>query len=249
MICQRFPGRCLSIAACLLLATGCRALSNVPLLRGLAPEKPVPPEIVARYGPTAGQRIQEVDRLGKAARKASPDRQQIIAETLAQQIREEKVPTVRLHIVNAIQNCRTPMASSVLRAALDDEDIDVRIAACKAWGKVGGPEAVELLGRTVGDDGAELEVRLAATSALANVKHPRAVQALGLAIQDRQDPALQYRAAQSLQQVTGVRHGNNLVAWRNYVSEQGDPFVARYEAIPQPSNALPNQGGERAFLR
>lgn len=225
-------------------------MSDVPLLRSLVAEKPVPPEIIARCGPTATQRIEEVNRLGKAARKASPDRQQTIAATLAQQIREEKDPTVRAKIVRAIVNCRTPLATSVLRAAMDDEDMDVRITACKAWGQVGGPEAVELLGRAIGDDSAELEVRLAAADALANVKQPRAVQALGLAIQDRQNPALQFRAAQSLQQVTGLRHGNNLVAWREYVSQQGGPFIARSDVTsPLTGGALPNQDGERGFLR
>ncbi len=224
-------------------------MSDVPLLKSLAPEKPVPPEIIARCGPTAIQRIEEINRLGKAAGKASPDRRQVIAETLAQQIRDEKDPTVRAKIVSAIVNCRTPVATSVLRAAMEDEDLDVRVTACNAWGQVGGPEAVELLGRTIGDDGAELEVRLAATDALANVKQPGAVQALGLAIQDRQNPALQFRAAQSLQQVTGLRHGNNLVAWRDFVSQQGGPFVARSEATPPPSGAAPNQDGDRTFLR
>ena len=46
-----------------------------------------------------------------------------------------------------------------------------------------------------------------------------ALVALGIALDDR-DPALRYRAAQSLASVTGESFGSDFVAWRKYIRKQ-----------------------------
>jgi hypothetical protein len=57
---------------------------------------------------------------------------------------------------------------------------------------------------------------LAAVRALGETKDPAAVAALGRALDDR-DPALQYYAVHSLQEVTRENLGNDVDRWRQYV--------------------------------
>jgi hypothetical protein len=49
------------------------------------------------------------------------------------------------------------------------------------------------------------------------------VQALGIALDDA-DPALQHRAVQSLERVSGEDFGDSVPAWRQYV--RGEPVNA-----------------------
>jgi HEAT repeat protein len=62
----------------------------------------------------------------------------------------------------------------------------------------------------------DTDVRLAAARALGQTHDQAAVAALGAALEDR-DPAMQYRAVQSLQELTGKNLGNNVERWQQYV--------------------------------
>ena len=76
------------------------------------------------------------------------------------------------------------------------------------------------------------DVRLAAARALGRIKDPAAIAALGNALTDN-DPAMQYRATQSLHEITGKDLGINVERWRQYVRGE----------TPQP--ASPNSLVER----
>ena len=66
-------------------------------------------------------------------------------------------------------------------------------------------------------DSTNIDVRLAATRALGNFPVSQAASAIGLALNDP-DPALQLRAAESLQAVTGEPFGRDIPAWQEYVA-------------------------------
>jgi hypothetical protein len=227
-----------------MLLSGCRSfdLPSWPWLDklGLRPAEPVPEEVLARHGPTSMQRIERIEGLGKQAAKSSSVQQQQIAEALAQQIQSEQDSLVRAAIVDAISECRVPIAGAVMRAALQDVDMDVQRAACRAWGRWGSPEAVQLLGQMVADNDAPLDVRLAAVSELQQIKDPSSASALAAALGPRQDPAIQYRAVEALQDVTDLDYGNDLVAWRNHFAN--DPAYLAGQRPPAPTSMSP--GGD-----
>ena len=62
---------------------------------------------------------------------------------------------------------------------------------------------------------------MAAARELRRFPERTAYQALGLALQD-DDPALQYRAIESLKAASGKDYGNNLQAWQQFAEGQ-DP--------------------------
>jgi HEAT repeat protein len=102
-----------------------------------------------------------------------------------------------------------------LNLALQDDDPDVRVAACEAWGRHGGPEALHALASTLNGD-TDLDVRQAATRGLGELGDPAGIQTLGVALEDP-DPALQWRAVQSLEAITGRDFGDSVPACREFV--------------------------------
>ena len=114
----------------------------------------------------------------------------------------------------------------MLKAALQDPDPDVRIAACDALGKRPDADAAELLVGILQNDKVQ-DVRLAAARGLGQTKDQRAIAALGDVLTDP-DPAMQRRAVVSLENITGKDLGNNVDRWQKYVKEEN----------PQPSQPL-----------
>ncbi len=159
---------------------------------------------------------------GKARWSGAEKKRQIVAE-LSAAIQNEEDPLIRTEIVYALSNYPIPETDTVLRAALQDPNEDVRVAACEAWGKRGTPEAAAMLGGALGGDLSK-DVRLAAARALGETKDRTAVAALGAALDDR-DPAMQYRAVLSLKKITGENFGNDVDRWRQYVQSGSAPAV------------------------
>ena len=169
------------------------------------------------YGATMYSRLEELSSVRKRADDMSQAEQAEVARDLITALQNDLSPVYRGQVVRTLSLLTNPVASEGLQLALQDEDPDVRVEACKAWSRRGGPDAVPTLSRVVSTD-TNLDVRVAATRELGNFKGPVAVSALGVALDDA-DPALQYRAVQSLKSVTDKDFGNNVPAWRQYVHE------------------------------
>jgi HEAT repeat protein len=169
---------------------------------------------LARYGPVSWQKIEQLQEL----RKSGPDA--IDEDQLAEQIRSEKDPLVRLEIVRTLAHVPTPTSGAVIAAALQDPDVDVRVTACQEIGKIGGEEASRLLGSTLASD-TSVDVRIAATKALGHMRDPQAVPLLVVALEDP-DPALQLRGMEAMRLATGKDLGNDVNRWREY-AQRPDP--------------------------
>ena len=167
------------------------------------------------------ERIAVLRKLGKKAAWAKEADRERTSADLAAAFREEGDPMIRTEIVRAIGPYGTTSSQSVLRAALEDSDRDVRVAACDAVGKHRTPEAVTLLSATLGRD-VDVDVRLAAARALGETGQPAAVSALAEALEDR-DPAMQFRAVESLELCTGEDFGKDVNRWRHYVRGETPP--------------------------
>jgi len=174
---------------------------------------------------TPAQRIEQLKLVEAKAAKSSPEEQQTICGQLAKQIQHEQDPIVRRQVVRTLGAFSTPVSAAVLKAGLSDQDAEVRIACCEAWGKRGGQDGLEELSRVLASD-TNLDVRLAAARALGKTKQPAAVTPLAEVLADA-DPAMQARAMESLKSVSGKDFGNDVGAWRQYAQRgQADPPAA-----------------------
>jgi HEAT repeat protein len=167
---------------------------------------------------TSQERIERLRKLAVAAAYAKPDEKLRTSEQLAAAIRTEKDPLIRLEIIRTLGHYPGPAADAILKAATSDTDAQVRTTACEAWGRRGDAQAIELLSEMLRGD-ADVDVRLAAAKALGETRNPAAVAPLGDALcAPDSDPAMQYRAVLSLQQVTGKKElGDNVQRWQLYV--------------------------------
>jgi HEAT repeat protein len=156
--------------------------------------------------------MQELAALAQRAPTMSPAERQQVASQLSGRLETERDPLLRRQMVAVLGSWSTPEAAAGLQRALSDEDPDVRQAACRAWQRHGGPQAIEALAGVIANDG-DVDVRLAAVSAIESFRDPSAMRALSVALDDA-DPALQYRAVQVLRSVTGQDYGSDLQAWR-----------------------------------
>jgi HEAT repeat protein len=184
---------------------------------------------------TPAERIAELRKLSEASASATAAEKQRLSQQLADSIRTEKDPLIRIEILRALGRYPGPAADVILKAALSDADTHVRVVACEAWGKHGDASALKLLSDTLRGD-VDTDVRLAAAKALGDTKNPQAVAALGEALNDPRDPAMQYRAMLSLQQITGKDLGGSVNAWQEYVKSQ--PAAATPAVAGRPHSVL-----------
>ena len=173
---------------------------------------------------TPAERMAELRKLSEASVSATAEEKARISQQLAESIRTERDPLIRVEIIRALGRYPGLAADAILKKALSDDDTHVRVGACEAWGRhVGDPQAVKLLSDAARGDVAS-DVRLAAIKALGESKNPQAMGALGEALNDPRDPAMQYCAMLSLKQVTDKNLGDDIGAWQQYVkSTQGPP--------------------------
>jgi HEAT repeat protein len=174
----------------------------------------------AQYGPTIDDRLQEIRSLADRAPRMDPAEREQVAGQLGQRLQSEASPITKLELIHALGKFETPTADTALRMALADPDPQLRRAAVEAWGARRSEQAIQALNKTLSSD-TDLDVRIAAAKALGNFKDRAAIEALGVALDDP-DPALQYRAIQSLRLATGRDYGGDVAAWRQVV-QGGEP--------------------------
>jgi HEAT repeat protein len=195
----------------LLFLAGCEALPAWVPFQG--PISDSMPGVV-----TPVQKMTQLKKLRLEAAEATPEFKRQVVEYLTANIRNEPDALIRSEIIRTLGEYPLPTAKPVLKAALNDKDLDVRIAACEAWGKLGDADSAELLAGVLKED-ADQDVRLAAARGLGQTKDQRAIAALGDVLTET-DPAMQRRAVLSLENITGKDLGNNVDRWQKYVKEE-----------------------------
>lgn len=166
---------------------------------------------------TPAQRISRIE--AEAERVIGQDQaaQEAFVRTVAEKLRNETDPLVRERIIRTLAELDAPAAVALLRAGLGDTDPDVRVACCAGLARHQDAESLAALTDTLRRD-EDIDVRLAATRALASYRDPAAVRAMAIALEDR-DPALQFRAVQSLRQMTGLDYGNDVGRWLEFAQK------------------------------
>jgi HEAT repeat protein len=173
-----------------------------------------------KYGPISRQKIDHLRDLRHSLSDES-------MADIAQQIQQERDPSVRLEMVRTLASHSSPQARALVAAALKDADPDVRVAACEELGKVGGEESARLLAEALASD-TNVDVRIAATEALGEMRDPRAVPLIAVALED-QDPALQLRGMEAMRLASGKNLGKDVNQWRQYA--KNPDIEAREESI------------------
>jgi HEAT repeat protein len=213
------PLTCLFFAVFLAALTGC-ADGPVPYLASLNPRLRRQWEADELYRPTLHRQLAEVAALRASARGLTREQQRHWSGEMAHIIETHDHPLLRSEAVTTLAVLSVPESHEGLRIAARDPDSTVRIDACRAWGVKGGQEAMEQLAELLGND-TDVDVRITAARELARFSDPLAYQSLGLALDD-DDPALQYRAVESLKTASGKNFGNDLDAWRRFAQGE-DP--------------------------
>jgi HEAT repeat protein len=198
------------IAACAACLAGCAAWTPFQDPAKAARDR-------EEYGPTADQRIKTLAEDAKKARAGSSHEQSEFTHGLVAEMLAEHDPRVRCKILETAADFDTVPATAICKGAMDDPDERVRMAACRAWAKRGGPEAVQLLATRYQTD-AELDVRLRALRELGQLKDKAAIPVLARALEDS-DPAVQYRAVAALKQVSGRDLGDDVNKWREWAAD------------------------------
>lgn len=165
---------------------------------------------------TLFSRKRRLTELAQQAANGPIEQQQQAAKTLREATQRRNPLLLRLHAVDLLGRINCPESLDALEQLSTARVSDIRLAAVNAWKNMPSEHAIPQLQRILGSD-TDVDVRLAATRALSNFSGQQAVSAISLALADP-DPALQLRAAESLEQVTGEQFGNNIVAWQNYVN-------------------------------
>ena len=214
-----------------LLTTMCRFVSPaavVAALLGTTPGCQLWPWYVAKDRTTIitpGMRAASIREIAPRALDEDSETQTKACEQLAMQIRTEPDPIVRRAIQETVAEFKTPMASAMLLAGLQDEDRDVKVTCCRLLGERKEPKAVEPLARMVAQD-ADLDVRLAAVDALGAMETKDSVAGLAAALKDR-DPAMQYAGVEAMKKVAPDQElGNDVQAWRSYADSVAGPAPA-----------------------
>ena len=208
------------ILQCLLLLlvvaqSGCASAPIRWMTGKPSPQQEVADKSFAEIAP-AIQRIDRVKYLGGKIRNASTEEKAQIAAELTEQFGAEQDALVRAEILTTLAKLGDqPVAASTIANGLQDGVVEVRVAACAAQRIYGGDDAEAVLGRIAMED-ESADVRLAALRELGRMRSPEAIEAIAPALASR-DPAIQYRAVQSLRATAPVDHGNDVAAWRDYV--------------------------------
>jgi hypothetical protein len=163
-------------------------------------------------------REQSYQQLAAKAAQQSPAEQEQTSQMLAQAYGNEQYDGVRVQIVTSLGYYPTTAAGETLQRAMGDKNDHVRTAACFAWGRRGGADAVQNLSNVLRTE-KNSDVRLAAVTALGDVKDPNPVPALAIALEDN-NVAIQHRAMLSLENVTGRYYGVDVNAWRGFAQGQ-----------------------------
>ncbi len=199
----------------IVLFGGCSSFGLTKWRNPFAAKKTVVPGLVS---PT--DRIEKLREIAKAAPQMPPDQAELHSTQLLQEIKKEDDAVIKMEILHTLAVLPTATAGAVLEAATRDPDRNIREYACTAWRIRGGQQAVEQLKKTIQGD-ADRDVRMAAARELGTLGDPSAVAVLGQMLEET-DPAMQYRAMQSLKQISKKDFGDDVAAWKSY-AQGGTP--------------------------
>lgn len=172
-------------------------------------------------GPTDHTRRAALESLSDNIGSMPPDEQLAWSDDLRLLLENDENAEMRRLAVQAAGAIRGDAGLQLVLKGMEDENMKVRQAACKALSQRSEAEAIAALAEAAGSD-ANGDVRLVAVKYLGSSNHPQAISALRTAVQSP-DPAFQNVAIASLRQVTGQDFGRSPDAWVAYLDGKPVP--------------------------
>ena len=214
----------------IILGAGCASISN-PFRNNDDTSDPL-------YAQTKSAKVDRIRAIGENANGADAQQREQQARQLADQIRTEDDPVLKLEMIRALQALAAPSSLEGIELALADSRPRIRLTACSALAKLNSSRAMDLLAATLAND-SNLDVRVEATRGLANFKSQRALQALAIAVEDP-NPAMQYTAVQAMRKVHSEDLGDNVQAWQQLAQTllPSDSAELQYAEIPSNPTTL-----------
>lgn len=187
----------LSGAALLALQLGCKD-GPLPECMHLNPWLRKEWDADEKYTTTFHKRMGELRAVRSKGKNLPVSEQQRLTRDVADSLREEKSPAMRLELVKTLGTLPTAESQSELIQATTDEDPDVRAEACRGLGHRPNAASVAALGRVLTED-ADNDVRQAACRQLGTMRTPESEKLLRQMV-DEGDPAMQRTAAVALRE-------------------------------------------------
>ena len=167
-----------------------------------------------KYGLTFKKRLEELQSVREQAHLYEPAQVNQLARQLTKLYQTSPNGLLREEAIRTLGALPHPASLATLNQASQDEKAGVRMVACRALGQRQSQQAVATLSYVLEND-EDPDVRVAAARELGEFQSPYAAQALAIALDDS-DPALKYRAVESLRAISPIDHGNDIAAWREY---------------------------------
>ena len=157
--------------------------------------------------------------LASSARSFSNAQKEQAIVQLTQVVQNERILQLRVEAAHVLGELDTQSAEVLLQELMKDSDAEVRIAAVKSLAKRRTETAGKELIRVLGSD-TDKDVRSATIRGLANFPGRQTIQALTIVL-DEHEPALQYRAMDTLAQITSEKIGPSVPKWKEYLAAKG----------------------------
>ncbi len=162
-------------------------------------------------GVTDHERRKQLTVLADTIGTMPAEKQRFWSEQLKNMIENDSSAEMRRLAVRAAGNLSKVSGYTLIDQGLEDDNIKVRMEACRSLGQLTDEQSAQTLASVAGTETSE-DVMHAALTALANHQNPIAVKALRLALENR-NPATRDLAVQSLRDATGKNYGTDPQAW------------------------------------
>lgn len=189
-------------------------------------------------GPTFADRVEELELLKHRLPKMSEAERQQWGPTLAGLVTNDKSPEIRTRATTLLGSIPSPVTENALNAASIDENLKVRVAACRSWQLIGGKAARDMLLSLAQKEGEETSVKLAAIESLSQFDEVEVRDSLARLLDDS-SPAVQYQVTQSLSVMTGRDYGGDFDAWRQFMAGNDVPESPQTNVATDIWNSMP----------
>ena len=179
-----------------------------------------------KIAPTLFSKKQELQQIAERAKSfdsaknlGSPQleaSQREAAQRLADVAKNDEIVLLRIEAIELLGNFANEISDQALRGASFDRNPEIRKAAVKAMRMRNDAPSLESLSQIVARE-ADVDVKLLAIEALSQYDDPKAALAIAPLLSNR-DPAVQFRVAESLGNITGKSFGSDIQAWQRYVN-------------------------------
>ncbi|MEM0925822.1 MAG: HEAT repeat domain-containing protein, partial [Planctomycetota bacterium] len=164
-----------------------------------------------KLGVTDHQRRKELLALAKQLGSMSPNDQLFWSKHLGRILENDPSPEMRRLAILAAAELDSAASVELIERGLGDENLKVKMEACRSLGKRSEPAAASLLAATLGST-QDADLRNSAIAALGNHEGGIPTDALRIALEN-QDPATLQLAMESLRGVTGQDLGDDPKLW------------------------------------